>query len=439
MFERAYRQRLEADLQKWVADGVIAADNAVAIRRARFSQDETAGLPGTFAMLGMLMLAASVSAFVAANWQDIPRVVKLGGILAIIAGAFMVTWRLDVRGWHRAANAMATFATLCFGAGVALVGQMYHLPADWPAGAMLVAIGALVAATLTGKDGPLIVAFTAMTAWTWGRNDIFQANQIHWSFLILFLPAFLLVLGRESRFLAQVAVLSLSAWLFTLFASSLSEKHFFSIVAAGLAISVLYIVVGLITSRRDWPRALGAFLTIGIWCFAALLCVEIARVLETYLSTRQAVLPLVYPIYAAGVVAVAGLAMLGRHEGRGWLVLALALGIGLCVPLLFFAGAGTAMAGRIIVAVAVLASAVAMIAGGLLTGIRAFVAAGYVVFGLSLLTLLWRTVGTLLDQSLFFLVAGLALLALGAGARKLTRWTKPSPRRTAGGGHDHDL
>jgi uncharacterized membrane protein len=49
------------------------------------------------------------------------------------------------------ADAAITLAALCFGAGGALVSQMYRLPADWPAGAMLVAIGGLVAAALTNS------------------------------------------------------------------------------------------------------------------------------------------------------------------------------------------------------------------------------------------------------------------------------------------------
>ena len=42
-----------------------------------------------------------------------------------------------------------------------------------------------------------------------------------------------------------------------------------------------------------------------------------------------------------------------------------------------------------------------------------------VPFGIAILILLWQTIGTLLDQSLFFLVAGAALLATAWGARRL--------------------
>jgi len=85
----------------------------------------------------------------------------------------------------------------------------------------------------------------------------------------------------------------------------------------------------------------------------------------------------------------------------------------------------------VLVPVAVLVSAVTMIAGGLVTGLRSLVIAGYAVFGVSILILLWRTVGTLIGQSLFFLVAGVVLLGLAIGARRLAGWSRR--QLTAGG------
>ena len=224
MFERGYRRHLEADLVKWVAEGVISGDAAQSIRKARFGEEAASRLPAIFAMLGALMLAASVSAFVAANWQEIPRLVRLVGILAVIAGCFFPALLLERRGMPRGADAAVTLATLCFGAGVAFVGQMYHLPADWPAGAMLIALGGLVAAALTGKNGPLVIAFVAMTSWSWGRFDAWQWREIHWSFLLLFVPGFLLALGRENRLLGHAAILALSVWLATLLVSEAGNK-----------------------------------------------------------------------------------------------------------------------------------------------------------------------------------------------------------------------
>jgi len=120
--------------------------------------------------------------------------------------------------------------------------------------------------------------------------------------------------------------------------------------------------------------------------------------------------------------------VLARERAKGALVIIAACVIGLLIPLLFLSTAG-----GMLVSIAVLVSAVMLIAGGLLTGLRTFVVVGYAVFGVSILILLWRTVGTLLGQSLFFLVAGVVLLGLALGARRLVGWTRRGNQLPSGG------
>ena len=424
MFERGYRRHLEADLVTWVAAGVISDDVAKSIRKARFSEAAASRLPGIFAMLGALMLAASVSAFVAANWQEIPRLVRLAGIFMMIAGCFLPALLLERRGHPYAADAAVTFATLCFGAGIALVGQMYHLPGDWPAGAMLVAIGGLVAAALTGKNGPLVIAFVAMASWSCGRFDDAHWRDIHWPFLLLFVPGLLLAFGRENRLLAHAAVVAFSVWLGALLMPGGGAKVFFNLLDGGLAISAAYIAIGLLALERGWPAVIKALLPWGVVIFGFLLCVEIGLVLEKSLFGPHAVTSVIYPAYGAAVAALAALAILARQRDSGRLVIIAACAVGLAIPLMVAGLAGADGARRALVSIAVFVSAVGLIAGGLLIGIRTFVVVGYAVFGISILILLWQTIGTLLSQSLFFLVAGLALLGLAAGAHRLANWSR---------------
>ena len=72
-----------------------------------------------------------------------------------------------------------------------------------------------------------------------------------------------------------------------------------------------------------------------------------------------------------------------------------------------------------------LASACGLVAAGSLTGLRRLTLAGTLAFGLAVLVLLYRTVGTLIDQSLFFLVGGVLLIAGGGLARRLLRRVAP--------------
>lgn len=423
VFERGYRRHLEADLVKWVAAGVISGDVAQSIRKARFGEEAVSRLPAIFAMLGALMLAAGVSAFVAANWQEIPRLVRLVGILAIIAGCFFPALLLERRGMPNGADAAITFATLCFGAGIALVGQMYHLPADWPAGAMLIAIGGLVAAALTGKNGPLVIAFVAMTSWSCGRFDAWQWRDIHWSYLLLFVPGFLLALGRENRLLAHAAILALSVWLATLLVPGAGNKYFYNLVDGGLALSAAYIAAGLLALHRGWPAVIQALLPWGAWIFGILLCVEIFVVLEESHVTVHAFDSYTYAAYGAALVALTALAVSGQERDSGRFVIIAACVAGLTIPLMLSGFVGTNVPIRVLVSIAVLVSTLALIAGGLLTGLGILIVAGYAVFGASILILLWQTIGTLLNQSLFFLAAGVALVGLAVGARKLA--TRP--------------
>jgi uncharacterized membrane protein len=432
VFERGYRRQLEADLVKWVAEGVISGDAAQSIRKARFGEEAASRLPAIFAMLGALMLAASVSAFVAANWQEIPRLVRLVSILAIIAGCFFPALLLERRGMPRGADAAVTLATLCFGAGVALVGQMYHLPADWPAGAMLIALGGLVSAALTGKSGPLVIAFVAMASWSCGRFDAWQWREIHWAFLLLFVPGFLLALGRENRLLAHAAILALSVWLATLLVAQAVEKYSSNLVDGSLALSAAYIAIGLLALDRGWPAVLQALLPWGASIFGILLGYEIFSVLERPLFTAYAVSPHVYPAYGAALVSLAALAVLAPERDKGRLVIIAACVAGLIIPPMLSGIAGTNVPGRVVVSIAVLVSALALITGGLLAGLRTLIGTGSVVFGFSILMLLWRTIGTLLNQSLFFLVAGVALVGLAAGARTLANRSRRETEQSSG-------
>ena len=432
MFERGYLQRLEADLVKWVADGVISGDAAQSIRKARFEAQAGSRLPGIFAMLGALMLAASVSAFVAANWQEIPRLVRLAGILALIAGCFVPALLLQRRGMPTGADAAVTLATLCYGAGISLVGQMYHLPGDWPAGAMLIAIGGLVAAVLTGKNGPLVIAFVAMTSWSCGRFDAWMWREVHWAFLLLFVPGFLLALGRDNRLVAHVAVLALGVWLATVLVPQSGGKYLFRLVDGGIAISATYMAIGLLAFDRGWPALIRAFMPWGCWTFGFLLCLEIGLALEKSVLPVHAADIYVYLAYGAALVSLAALAVLPRDRDTGRFLIIAACVVGLMIPLMFSGVVGTSVLRRVLVPVAVFVSAVALVAGGLLAGLRTFIVVGYAVFGISILILLWQTIGTLLNQSLFFLLAGVALLVLAVGAHQLARWSRRNIEPSSG-------
>src|SRR5204862_4880600 len=134
MFDRAYRQRLEADLARWQGDGVITPAVFAAIRNALPPLAPGVNISVVVGIVGGLLIAAAFLAFVAAHWTEIARLLRFAMLLAgmVVAGGlgawFAATGRIAL------ADLCASIGAIVFGAGIALVGQMYHLGDDFAGG-----------------------------------------------------------------------------------------------------------------------------------------------------------------------------------------------------------------------------------------------------------------------------------------------------------------
>lgn len=418
MLTGSYRKRLEADLSRWVGEGLLGSDCAAAIRGA-VAREAQAGpkLPALLGLFGGLLIASSVAAFVAANWEAIPRLVKLGLILAGVIAALGIAGRLERRGSEAGADAAATCGVLVFAAGIALIGQMYHLPADWPAGALLVAIGALVVAALLRSNGALLVVLAALCAWSVGRWEG-NAGAPHLPFFLLYLPALWLALGRRNRLVHHAAVLALMLWFALLPGNWLTGRFDYGLLAYALSLSAAYVALGAAALDRGGTALLTACLPWGLAGLVTVLNVELLRILDKTESQAGMAFGFVYLGYGLALPAALGLAALGRERRFTW-PLAAALVSALLVPVTFWSGGAVGLLGKVVVASLVLLAAIALVVAGAVGGLRRVTLAGSVLFGVAILVLLWQTVGTLLDQSLFFLVAGGVLLGLASGARRL--------------------
>src|SRR5262249_37287319 len=98
MHERAYRQRLEADIQRWQADGLITAGIADAIRNSLRPVPQGITIAGVVAIVGGLLIAAAFLAFVASNWTAIARPMRFAILVVGILAAYGIGAWFDRNG-----------------------------------------------------------------------------------------------------------------------------------------------------------------------------------------------------------------------------------------------------------------------------------------------------------------------------------------------------
>lgn len=231
-----YRGRLKRDLDDWVGRGLIDAATAVRLledvdkRGARFS------IGSVLSMLAALLIAASLLMLIAANWELIPRLVKVVGIIALIWIFHAAALFARLSGADRMAAGALVLGSAAFGGAIALIGQLYHLSGDtfsamflwfvvtalsaalFRSGALTVVAGVLSLATFgggfdsfgwdIGSHGPWAwwppagaAAIFALSHWT-GAN---RAKHIGYSLLIVWIW-WMTILDHDEVYALFVAV-----------------------------------------------------------------------------------------------------------------------------------------------------------------------------------------------------------------------------------------
>lgn len=437
IFDANYRRRLDNDLKEWVGKGYLDADAAGRIRKDVASRAKgQSRLPAVFAIIGVICLALAVAAFVAANWAVIPRIVKLCGIAVAIVGANFLAAYSAARGRNLIADLATLFAVLVFISGLALVGQIYHLPQDWPAGAMLATLGALAAAWLAQSSAALVVSAVSAISWVFARGEpagldiagsgiallLIAAMVAHvilyplrlgrWAVLALVFAAYLrfLMEAAGTRFDLEEAVMfalslfaaAISGWALVLLRHSesrLPEAHekdgsfLFarSALDAGAVVLIGLVVLSLIVAMSGSGSGLSVGTILAYWPIPLML------------------------LLAGGGFILAFARACGRFET---LVLGSAVGVAVVAV---FLGA-VAPDAVVVVAALSLAATVGMSAAGAVAGFGTWTVFGHIGTAAVALWLLNETIGSLIGQSLFFLIAGVLLIAVaGLSARHIRR------------------
>lgn len=348
----AFSIGIKKHIARWQQAGLIDEVTADLLRKDVEKTRSGFGLGGILAVLGAVLLGVAIISLVAANWEAMPRLMRVVMIISVLwIGYAGGAWRASL-GDQRFSQALYLIAAITFGAGIALIGQMYHLSGEATEAALLWAAGTMVAAfclrsTVLVAAGVAIAALYLFMALD-GGND---AQTYAWLLPVLLFISAGLVWYTKAEVARHFIALVLIAYIFAVHEEFDDEWILWLAATVGGALFLADALAAATLGRlTGWGKAIGAY---------------------------------------------------------GFLMLLLAL----CY--FQFDRFDDEVSDQVIIGFGILACA---IAGLVLSGYRnlAIRWMSYTVFSLEVLYLAFKTIGTLIGTASFFLSAGVLVLLLAA-------------------------
>jgi uncharacterized membrane protein len=167
----AYKDRVKQDLDRWISAGLVDAGKRDAIL-ATVPETRRMDAATALAWVGGVLLGIAIIAFVAANWDFTPKLMRFAVLLvAFLSLAGGAAWAA-MRERPTLSNILLTIAALVFAASIGLTGQIFDIAGDprsaaYGAGIAGFALAAAGRSTGAALVGLIFIAFGDFTDRQW--------------------------------------------------------------------------------------------------------------------------------------------------------------------------------------------------------------------------------------------------------------------------------
>jgi uncharacterized membrane protein len=120
------RKMIEHEGRRWTEQGIITTAQYEQIVRLYSHKSHAIGI---VPFLGSILVGLGILSFMAANWKEIPDIVRLLIIMAALIGFYFSGEAYLKKGHEKLGIAMIGIGLVTFGAGIILIAQMFHLEA----------------------------------------------------------------------------------------------------------------------------------------------------------------------------------------------------------------------------------------------------------------------------------------------------------------------
>jgi uncharacterized membrane protein len=254
-----YAKRLDRDLARWREAGFITADGESAIRRdVAANPGSKLALASALGILGAVLIGFGAMSFVAAHWNDMPRLFRLALIFTALFASYGAAGVLFERKHPIFAHTAILIGVSIFGAGIMLIAQMFHIEGHPPDAVLTWALGALAAGILLKSNPALAAAMLLVCLWSgWETGD---GKGVHWWFLLGWAAVTAAIVWQRWIAGLHLAAVAMAFWLISL-GYWLFDGHGHGVVVGiGLLIAAAGVAAPTIDERLSgWSTSIIAY------------------------------------------------------------------------------------------------------------------------------------------------------------------------------------
>lgn len=196
-----FRRYLSREIDQWTQSGLLQPGQGQALLKDHDRRHTGFSLSSVLAVLAAILFGGAVIALIAANWEAIARPARVMMIFVFIIAGLSAAAIAARRKADWIPEAALVFTLLCYGAGIALVGQMYHLSGDEAAFMLTWTIGALVVSVAFSSAMAAVSAGLLGIGYLLAESSVFGSSSAD----VINMSGYLAVL-------AVAIAIGLSAW-----------------------------------------------------------------------------------------------------------------------------------------------------------------------------------------------------------------------------------
>jgi len=251
-----FKSKILKEIEDWQKEGLISAEQAKNLSsRYRLPEitSEKSALAKIITILsifGSILVGIGIILFFASNWRGIPKPAKLLLILSSIFAAYSIGYTLSYikQTYPKTGKAIILLGSILFGAGIYLVAQIYHFPANYPAGVLFWSLGILPIAYILRLNPILFLSSILLILWNILR--LTGLDQPNYFYLIFISLIFYFTYKLKSSRLIFINLLGLTIWFISHLYFWNREFDMYANVLLLLNLGILFYILGRIHQTK---------------------------------------------------------------------------------------------------------------------------------------------------------------------------------------------